>query len=81
MKDKLPESIVWRTDKVGYEPPQKKWMEHPALRERIHEARERLINEGILNKKILDKPIKAAGAYEADNYDWRYLCVDGVERI
>ncbi|MFN9710285.1 MAG: asparagine synthase (glutamine-hydrolyzing), partial [Bacteroidota bacterium] len=74
MKDKLPESIVWRTDKVGYEPPQKKWMEHPALRERIHEARERLINEGILNKKILDKPIKAAGAYEADNYDWRYLC-------
>jgi asparagine synthase (glutamine-hydrolysing) len=74
MKSSLPESIVWRTDKVGYEPPQKKWMEHPALRERIHEARTRLISDGILHKKVLDQPIKALGAYEADNYDWRYMC-------
>jgi asparagine synthase (glutamine-hydrolysing) len=74
MKSSLPDSIVWRKDKVGYEPPQKKWMEHPALRERIHEAREQLIREGILDKKIMNQPIKALGAYEADNYDWRYLC-------
>ena len=74
MKSALPDSIVWRTDKVGYEPPQKQWMEHPALRERMHEARVQLIGEGILNKKVADQPIKALGAYEADNYDWRYLC-------
>ncbi len=27
MKNKLPNEIVWRRDKVGFEPPQKKWME------------------------------------------------------
>ena len=77
MKDRLPEDIVWRTDKVGYEPPQKEWMEHPALRERIHEARKKLIHAGILMKDIEHKPITARSAYAADNYDWRYLCVGG----
>ncbi len=74
MKDQLPDNIVWRTDKVGYEPPQKKWMEHPALRERIHEARKKLIDQGILHKDMADRPILAKDAYAADNYDWRYLC-------
>ena len=40
----------------------------------LHEARVQLIGEGILNKKVADQPIKDLGAYEADNYDWRYLC-------
>jgi asparagine synthase (glutamine-hydrolysing) len=75
MTDRLPESVVWRTDKVGYEPPQKTWMEHPALRERIEDARHKLIQQGILDKHTLDRPIKAKSAYEAENYDWRYLAV------
>ena len=81
MKQYLPESIVWRTDKVGYEPPQQSWMEHPGLRERIHEARKNLIQQGILKKEILDRPIAAKGAYAADNYDWRYLCVGSFKPI
>jgi asparagine synthase (glutamine-hydrolysing) len=77
MHGPLPDNIVWRTDKVGYEPPQKKWMEHPALRERIHEARIRLISMGILQKGVEGQPIMAKEAYTPDNYDWRYLCVVG----
>jgi asparagine synthase (glutamine-hydrolysing) len=75
MAERLPESIVWRTDKVGYEPPQKNWMEHPALRERIDESRRKLVQQGILDEHTLERPIKAKSAYEAENYDWRYLAV------
>jgi hypothetical protein len=50
-------------------------MEHPALRERIEDARHKLIQQGILDKHTLDRPIKAKSAYEAENYDWRYLAV------
>jgi asparagine synthase (glutamine-hydrolysing) len=31
----VPESVLRRTDKVGYEPPQARWLESPELRERI----------------------------------------------
>ncbi|HMO32861.1 MAG TPA: asparagine synthase (glutamine-hydrolyzing) [Lacibacter sp.] len=75
MDGKLSDRIVWRTDKVGYEPPQRQWMEHPALRERIHESRKRLVDAQILDASVLERPIRARGSYEADNYDWRYLCV------
>ena len=74
MNNRLPESIVWRTDKVGYEPPQQQWMEHPALRERMHESKKQLVDARILDASSLERPIKAKGAYEADNYDWRYFC-------
>jgi asparagine synthase (glutamine-hydrolysing) len=75
MEKKLPKEIVWRTDKVGYEPPQKQWMRQPAMNELIIESRQKLVDEKILNENILDKPIIAKTAYEADNYDWRYFCV------
>jgi asparagine synthase (glutamine-hydrolysing) len=26
MKDRLPQEIVWRKNKIGFEPPQKQWM-------------------------------------------------------
>ena len=78
MSDRLPESIVWRTDKVGYEPPQKTWMEHPALRELIDQSRRKLIAQGILDEDTLERPIKAKSAYEAENYDWRYLAVSAL---
>jgi asparagine synthase (glutamine-hydrolysing) len=74
MDKKLPDSITWRTDKVGYEPPQEKWMQHPMLREYIQEAKRKLVNKGILKPRVLDKPIIAQPAYEAGNFDWRYLC-------
>lgn len=75
MENQLPDEIVWRTDKVGYEPPQKLWMQLPAMNELIMQGRKKLVDEKILNENILDKSIIAKPAYEADNYDWRYFCV------
>ena len=73
MNGVLPNEIVWRKDKVGYEPPQKQWMEKKPLQEMVMESRKKLVDEKILNAGVLQKPIQLKSAYEADNFDWRYL--------
>jgi asparagine synthase (glutamine-hydrolysing) len=74
MNTKLPHEIVWRRDKVGFEPPQKQWMQDAAFQEYIREAKRKLISAGILTKKTVDKKIEPKDAYEDKSYDWRYLC-------
>lgn len=74
MDKQLPDAITWRTDKVGYEPPQKKWMENPLLADYVHEARKKLVNAHILKPTVLHKGIQSSPAHAADNYDWRYMC-------
>lgn len=74
MDKKLPDEIVWRKEKVGYEPPQKSWMEDHAVQDYIREAKIKLVNTGILSKKVLEKKIEALAAHDDKNYDWRYLC-------
>src|SRR5436190_11715663 len=73
MKEQLPAEIVWRKDKVGFEPPQKKWMENPNLQEMIQEARKKLVNEKVLKPGVISKPLEATDAYAANSNDWRYL--------
>jgi asparagine synthase (glutamine-hydrolysing) len=73
MDKKLPDTVNWRTDKVGFEPPQQKWMETSTLRDAIRDAKKVLVEEKILQPAVLDKKIKALAAHEADNYDWRYF--------
>jgi asparagine synthase (glutamine-hydrolysing) len=75
MDHRLPDTIVWRADKVGYEPPQKQWMETPEMREYVFEAKRTLVNNDILKPQSLQKKNKSLHAHEADNFDWRYLCV------
>ncbi len=74
MNNRLPASIVWRKDKVGFEPPQKLWMQQPAMVDYLHESRRTFVNKGILNKSVLQTPLRQHHAHEADNFDWRYLC-------
>lgn len=73
MKKMLPEAIVYRKDKVGFEPPQKNWMETDSVKEAIHEARKILVEEKILKPETLNKPVTPRSSHEAGNYDWRYL--------
>jgi asparagine synthase (glutamine-hydrolysing) len=69
----LPPEITWRKDKIGYEPPQKKWMQHRQIVELVQESRATLVRERILNKKVLDEPVVAAAASERGNNSWSYL--------
>ena len=75
MENKLPHNIVWRTDKIGYEPPQKQWMENPLLKDFLYEAKAKLVKEDILKPHVLAKKQKIHHAHDADNYDWRYLSI------
>ena len=75
MDDKLPQNIVWRTDKIGYEPPQKQWMENQVMKDYIYEAKSKLVKEDILKPHALQRKTKTLHAHDADNFDWRYLCV------
>lgn len=75
VEHKLPENIVWRTDKIGYEPPQKLWMEDPLMKDFLYEAKAKLVKEDILKPQVLAKKTKSQHAHDTDNFDWRYLSV------
>ncbi len=72
MEHKLPAEITWRRDKVGFEPPQKKWMDNPRVVDAILEARKILIDEKVLKAGVVHKAIQPLASTDADNYDWRY---------
>ena len=74
MNKKLPAEVVWRKDKTGFEPPQKNWMDTALMTDYIHEAKKKLVSNGILKNEVLNKPIIPAGAHDENNFDWRYLC-------
>ncbi len=73
MEKILPAEITWRKDKVGFEPPQEKWMGEKRMQELIREARSFLVKEEILNDGVLGKKIQPHGSHAADGFDWRYL--------
>lgn len=59
----LPTEIERRIDKIGYEPPQKKWMQHPTMEAQIVSAYQTLIKHNILNALSL----------KAREWDWQVL--------
>jgi len=73
MDQQLPDSITWRKDKTGFEPPQAQWMQNPLLQQKIKEARQALADSDILKPEVLQKPIRPAAAHDTDSFDWRYL--------
>ena len=73
MASTLPDQIVWRKDKIGYEPPQKNWMENINLQELIQESKHTLVKAGILDGGVLNKKIQPLDSHAADNFDWRFL--------
>ena len=70
----LPKEIVWRTDKIGYEPPQQQWMQHKDVVEQLQNAKQKLVAEKVITKQVLNQSTELKGAHEANNYEWRYLC-------
>ncbi len=76
----LPPSICWRTDKVGYEPPQKNWMNSKPMKELIQENRRVLVNKGILDKAILNKEINPGTAHETGDNSWGILMAGKLMR-
>ncbi len=74
MQSDLPGSIVWRKNKIGYEPPQEQWMQNKRIQEMIMEGKKKLVTQGILNPIAINSPVIPQPAHSAENSDWRYLC-------
>lgn len=74
-EDILPPEIAWRKDKIGFEPPQQKWMENPKMIERIRESRRSLSKEGILESGAIDAPIHGSAANSQGDGSWAHIMV------
>jgi asparagine synthase (glutamine-hydrolysing) len=68
--DLLPEEITWRKDKIGYEPPQKNWVENKIIKDRIQESKRMLYSNNIISKKEYETDIIAASSSEVQNKSW-----------
>ena len=66
----LPETIAWRKDKIGYEPPQKNWLQNKDVQEKIHESKRRLYKHNVISKKEFEKNIPANSTLEVNNKKW-----------
>ncbi len=73
MDKKLPSEICWQKGKIGFEPPQKQWMQQPDFHGLLHDARKKLVERNICHKRLLDKPVVPADAHESGNFDFRSL--------
>jgi asparagine synthase (glutamine-hydrolysing) len=73
MQQKVPDEILHRTDKIGYEPPQQQWMQDARLQEYMREGMRVLVKQGVLKQSVPGKKIQPRDAHAAENYDWRYL--------
>jgi asparagine synthase (glutamine-hydrolysing) len=68
--DILPKEIGWRTDKIGYEPPQKSWMESGAMKGKLIESKNKLIENKIIN--IKNENFSASEA-TTNSFSWNLL--------
>jgi len=78
MEKDLPAAISWRTDKIGFEPPQQQWMEQKPVQDKIQAAKEMLVAEKILKPEVASKKIKPAAANDTASDDWRYLTAASI---
>ena len=67
----LPPEIGWRKDKIGYEPPQKNWMENEKIVEKIAANRQLLVDKNVLNKRILNRSIEAEESNKHTGNNWQ----------
>lgn len=78
MSGTLPEAIAWRRDKVGFDPPQKQWMQNKKIQELVHESKKKLVSNRILDASVLQKKVQPLDTHAADNFDWRYLVAGSI---
>lgn len=77
MQKRLPANIAWRKDKVGFEPPQKDWMQDKKMQEMIRESKKKLVDKQILKPAVLNKPVQPTASFSGESNDWRYLVAAG----
>jgi asparagine synthase (glutamine-hydrolysing) len=72
MEQVLPREIVWRKEKIGFEPPQENWMKDARIQELVSVSKVKLVNLGILKPSVADKKNQSPQDVTTDQ-DWRFL--------
>ncbi|MBL7696723.1 MAG: asparagine synthase (glutamine-hydrolyzing) [Chitinophagaceae bacterium] len=80
MDDKIPDEIVWKKRKTGFEPPQRKWMENSRMIEYLREAKSHLVQYGLLDKLVLDQRPSSNEAFDRQAYEWRWMAISAFIR-
>lgn len=68
----IPENILLRKGKIGFEAPQDHWMQDERVKADIRKGQEKLVDAGMLDPAVLSREIRSSSAYSPDNRDWRY---------
>lgn len=71
--DKLPETIAWRKDKIGYEPPQNTWLQNKDVQEKVHENKRRLYENNVIGRKEFERKLPLNGSISGANKSWDFL--------
>jgi asparagine synthase (glutamine-hydrolysing) len=66
----VPDDVLARRDKVGYEPPQRQWLEHPAFRELAGDLL--LDGRGLYREEEIERDLNA-GTWRSSEGLWRAL--------
>lgn len=77
----LPDEIVWKKRKTGFEPPQQQWMQHPRVIEYFYECTAALVKEKILKEAALKRKPVYHDAYAKNATEWRWLVAGGLINI
>ena len=72
LKGLIPPEVSERRGKTGFEPPQADWMRHQSIRKEVTNAKQKLVDAGMLHPSVLQRPLNPQPAYSEDNRDWRY---------
>lgn len=51
MSDILPPEITWRTDKMGFQPPQEKWLKAPQVKDYVGACRKQVMTEKLIRSE------------------------------
>lgn len=73
VKTLLPKALVWRSGKIGFEPPQQIWMQDAAVKSLVMEGRKKLVDRQILKPGVLHQPVRASDSHAAHNFDFRCM--------
>jgi asparagine synthase (glutamine-hydrolysing) len=67
-ENEVDDRIIWRKDKIGYEPPQKDWLSNKEILEQVHSAADTMVSNGILSQNFVNERT-------SDEQKWRLLTV------
>jgi asparagine synthase (glutamine-hydrolysing) len=74
----MPKEIAWRKDKIGYEPPQKSWMESEEMKKKIDQSRKKLVDNNYLLKNTISNNTSDKIVKSNNEKSWTHLMAGNI---